>query len=154
MDLDSLVNAIVSQQFIYICLAVYVVTYFVRRLIEGTWKVLVETGRVRQTTLAFRLWNEVCLPVLTIFVGGLMGLMAKTFVWPELTNGTRSGRIMFGAVCGLFSAFIYNRIRAWIKSNPAKAEEDNGLPPVATEPPPADETRPTLVVAEGKKDKS
>lgn len=130
MNLDALAEAILNPQFIYICLSVYVVTYFVRRLTEGICKILVDSNKVKNTALALRIWSEILLPILPVLVGGLMGLMAKTFIWPEITNGTRSGRIIYGAVCGLFSAFIYNRIRAWIRSSPKKSKIDNSQPSV------------------------
>lgn len=142
MNLDALVQAVFNPQTLFICMAVYVITYFGRKVIEGTWKILIANGTFRQTVTLDRLWNEVFLPVFPVLVGGLMGLMAKTFIWPEITNGTRGGRILYGAICGMFSSFVYNRIRAWLKSSPSKgasaAEDDKALLPGASEPPEAD----------------
>lgn len=139
MSFDALAEAIFNVNTIYICLAVYVVTYFFRRLAEGVWRILIERGVVVEKSLLGRIWAEVLLPVFPILVGGLMGFMTKTIIWPSITNGTKLGQILYGSVCGLFSAFVYNRIRGWIKSKPSigssSKEDDNFLPPLASEPP-------------------
>ena len=116
MDINLLANSLFSFQTVYFCLAIYVLTYLVRRLFEGTWKVLVQEGRVRKGVLLARIWAEIVVPVLPIILGGLLSFAAKTFVWPDFAMKTKLARVVYGAICGLFSAFIYNRIRGWLKS--------------------------------------
>lgn len=139
MDLDALFQAFFSPQFLFICLAVYVVTYVVRIGIRAVWK----------GSNTNRLWNELVVPLLPVVLGGLLGLAAKTFVWPDLASKTVLGRVMYGAICGLFSAFIYGRVRSWLKSKPsagadAKVDEQllpsipvtlSGTPAVPSTPP-------------------
>jgi len=61
MNLDALAQAVFNPQTLFICMAVYVITYFGRKVIEGTWKILVANGTFKQTVTLDRLWNEVFL---------------------------------------------------------------------------------------------
>jgi hypothetical protein len=120
MDLDALFQAFFSPQFLFICLAVYVATYVVRLAIRAIWK----------GSSTHRIWSELGVPLLPVVLGGLLGLAAKTFVWPDLASKTALGRIMYGAICGMFSAFVYGRVRGWLKSKPgADPKMDDQLLP-------------------------
>jgi hypothetical protein len=132
MDINSLASTIFNVQTIYLCLAIYVVTYFVRRLFEGTWRILVQQGEIQKGSVWGRVWGEVVVPVLPIIIGGALSFAAKTFVWPDFAVKTTLARVIYGCICGLFSAFIYNRIRGWLKSghegdDKGAAEEPMGL---------------------------
>jgi len=138
MDLNKVFEAFVTPQTVVVCLAVYLLTFVIRKIAEGVWKGAKES----------RLWREVWLPIGPIANGAFVGAVAKTFVWPSIVGTSLSGRIMYGAICGVFSGFLYNRIRAWLQSAPAKvavpvkgatpAPVETGLPPAASDPPPAD----------------
>lgn len=139
MDLDKIFEAFVNPQTVTVCLAVYLMTFVVRKVIEGVW----------QKSKDSRLWREVWLPIGPIANGAFVGAVAKTFVWPAIVGTSLSGRIMYGAICGVFSGFLYNRIRSWLQSSPAKVGGKvvpvatgggDGLPPAASDPPPADDT--------------
>lgn len=106
MELDEVAKAFLNAQTVLICLAIYLMTYVIRKIVEGFW-----VG-----AKANRLWREVWLPIGPIVNGGLIGLMAKTFVWPEIVGTSLSGRIMYGAICGVFSALLYSRVRSFISS--------------------------------------
>lgn len=106
MELDQVAKAFLNAQTILICLAIYLMTYVIRKVVEGVW-----VGAKKH-----RLWREVWLPIGPIVNGGLIGLMAKTFVWPEIVGTSLSGRIMYGAICGVFSALLYSRVRSFIAS--------------------------------------
>jgi multisubunit Na+/H+ antiporter MnhE subunit len=112
--MDELIQTVINPQTLFICLAIYVITYTLRSFIDVILNILKSKGIGGQ--LFDRLWNEIFLAILPIIVGGILGLMAKTFIWPDITNGTQWGRIFYGAICGLFSSFVYNRVRAWISS--------------------------------------
>jgi hypothetical protein len=126
MDINSLAKVLFDVHTLYLCLAVYVVTYFVRMLFEGIWKVLDAQGAVKKWSTLGRIWTEVVVPILPILIGGCLGLAAKTFVWPDYAVKTKLARVLYGAVCGLFSSFIYNRIRGWLKSKPDGSQADSG----------------------------
>jgi hypothetical protein len=153
MDINSLASVIFNVQTIYFCLAIYVVTYLIRRVFEGTWGIIVQQGEVKKGALPARIWAEVIVPILPILVGGGLSFAAKTFVWPDFSMKTKLARVLYGCICGLFSAFIYNRIRGWLKSKTditvGDASEPTGLMdpvldgstppgPSAPEPPKAD----------------
>jgi len=132
MDLDTVFQAFVNVQTIIICLAIYLLTYVIRKVVEGAWKGAKDN----------RIWREVWLPIGPIVNGGLVGIMAKTFVWPTVIGTSLSGRIMYGAICGVFSALLYSRIRSFIQSTPAQSKGQGGLlkPVNPSDPPPADDT--------------
>lgn len=116
MDINSLASSIFNVQTIYLCLAIYVVTYLIRRVIEGTWSILIQQGDAKKTSVSSRIWDEVVVPILPILIGGGLSFAAKTFVWPDFAIKTKLARFLYGCICGLFSSFIYNRIRGWLKS--------------------------------------
>lgn len=131
--MEDVFQTFFSAQTIFLCLGVYVIVYVQRKIIE-TWKPKIKFNRW---------WREIFVPIGPIAVGAALGLM-KNLVWPDILGESVGARILYGAVCGLFSAFIYNRIRAWIKSKtdstatPAPAAEDNsaeGLPVIESLPP-------------------
>jgi hypothetical protein len=124
MDINSLAATIFNVQTIYLCLAIYVVTYLVRMLFEGTWGILVQQGEIKKGSVWGRIWGEVLVPILPIIIGGLLSFAAKTFVWPDFAVKTKLARVLYGCICGLFSAFIYNRIRGWLKSGHGRDDDD------------------------------
>lgn len=128
MDINSFAKAIFNFQTVYLCLAIYVLTYLSRRLFEGTWKVLVQQGEVKKGALPARIWTEVIVPVLPIILGGALSFAAKTFVWPDYAMKTTLARVIYGCICGLFSTFIYNRIRGWLKSGVTTSAGDASEP--------------------------
>jgi len=150
MDINSLAKALFDVHTLYLCLTVYVVTYFVRMLFEGIWRVLDAQGAVKKLSILGRIWSEIVVPVLPILTGGCLGFAAKTFVWPDFAMSTKLARILYGAVCGLFSSFVYNRIRGWIKSKPDGSQADTGL--VGATPEPVALAAPTVVEIHVKSD--
>lgn len=151
MDMDKIFEAFVNVQTILICLAIYVMTFVIRKVVEGAWKDAKE----------HRLWREVWLPIGPIVNGAALGLMAKTFVWPVVVHNSLSGRIMYGAICGVFSALVYSRIRSWAQSAPAKKggkllapspTAGASVPPMTSDAPPADEAETPKVGGVGNDD--
>lgn len=110
MDLDKIFEAFINAQTVILCLGIYLMTYMIRKVVEGFWKGAKEN----------RIWREVWLPIGPIVNGGALGVFAKQFVWPTAIGTSMSGRIMYGAICGVFSALLYSRIRSWLQSAPAK----------------------------------
>lgn len=144
----SLFSVIFNFQTVYLCLAIYVLTYLVRRLFEGIWKVLVQEGALKRGVLLARIWAEIVVPVLPIILGGLLSFAAKTFVWPDFAMKTKLARVVYGSICGLFSAFIYNRIRGWLKSGTTVSAGDASEPGGLTDPVLDGSTLPGLCVVE------
>lgn len=136
MDLDSVFQAFINMQTVIVCLAVYLMTFVIRKVVEGFWK----------GAKANHYWREVWLPIGPIVNGGLIGLMAKTFVWPAVIGTSLSGRIMYGAICGVFSALLYARVRSFISNKPSKTDKVGvkktevqfpSIPPMTSDSPPA-----------------
>lgn len=120
--MDEVLEVFVSPTTIFVCLAAYVSTYVTRTLVEGTFP--------QVKTKHF--WNEVAVPLGPIVNGGLLGLMAKSFMWPDLVNRTLAARIFYGAICGLFCAFLYGRVRSWLAAKDPRAARS--LPPPISSP--------------------
>jgi hypothetical protein len=104
--MGDIFETFVTPATIFVCLVAYVMTYVVRTLVQGLWPAV----------RANRHYNEVFLPLGPIVNGALLGLMVKTFMWPDMFNKTVASRMMYGAVCGMFSAFLYSRVRSWLAS--------------------------------------
>lgn len=133
--MDEVFQTFFSAQTILLCLGVYVITFVMRRVVETVWP------KVKFN----RYWREIFVPIGPIANGAFLGWAMKTWVFPEIVGDSVSGRVVYGAVCGLFSAFLYNRIRAWLKSKTGStdtATEDaaspgpvmDSLPPMSEEP--------------------
>jgi hypothetical protein len=115
--MDEIFSTFINPATIFLCLAVYATTYFVRTIVEAVWK------GAKQSIY----WTEIWVPLGALVNGALLGLTSM-FVWPEFLHESVVGRMMYGSICGLFSAFLYGRVRSWLA---AKADgNDEGLPPV------------------------
>lgn len=133
--MDDVIQMFFSAQTVLLCLGVYMVTFVVRRVCETVWP------KIKFN----RYWREIFVPIGPIVNGGLLALVMKTWVFPDVVGESVSGRVVYGAVCGLFSAFMYNRIRAWLKSKTGGGEATaddaassdpvmDSLPPMSEEP--------------------
>lgn len=133
MNTDVLFKTIFNFQTPFLIMCTYLCALVLRRTLETFWAVLLVNGKVKPTKTGAILWNEF-LWVSPIVIGALFGLMTKTFIWPDVTNGTLTGRLFYGAVCGFFAAFGYSRIRAFLKVYTAASAtdkvEDSEIPAV------------------------
>lgn len=130
MELDTVLKAFFNFQTVIVCLAVYLMTFVIRKVLEGFWPSLKMN----------RLYREVWLPIGPICNGAFIGMFAKTFVWPAVIGTSLSGRIMYGSICGVFSALLYNRVRSFIQSKTdtkggKKDDADDNLPMASDLPP-------------------
>lgn len=142
MNLDAVLAAFVNPQTIILCLGVWIITYSIRTIVEALWRGA--KGNI--------IWEEIFVPLGAIGNGAIFGAVLKTFVWPDVVGHSLSGRMMYGAICGVFSGFVYGRIRSWVgavggnaaatalKVAPAPAPtplpEPTPLPPAPEEAPP------------------
>jgi len=92
---------------LFLCLGIYLTTYFVRTSIEGVFPKV-------KTKL---LWTEVCLPLGPIGMGLLFALIGKSFPWPSTveTYGVWV-RLTYSGLCGIGSAWVYGRFRSTLKA--------------------------------------
>lgn len=112
--MDQVLNSFVNPQTVFICLVCSLVTYVIRTVVE------VAAPGIKTSLI----WREIWLPLGAIFVGALLGLMAKTFIWPDMFSRTVAGRMLYGALCGMFSAFVYSRVRSWVAAQVPGAEKN------------------------------
>jgi len=108
--MDKIFDSFVNAQTLILCLAIYLMTFVIRKVVEGFWK----------GAKSNRLWREVWLPIGPVANGAFIGVVAKTFVWPDFVGTSLAGRIMYGAICGVFSALVYGRVRSFVQSAPSK----------------------------------
>lgn len=117
MNLDALIKNFITFEALFLCLSVYLITHVLRKVLLGIWPQLEK----------HRLWSSLFLPLAAIFVGALCGFSAKTFVWPEVVGSHVQSRMLWGAICGSFSAFVYGRVRSFLSGS---EKTDAGLPKV------------------------
>ncbi len=89
------------------CLAIYAITYIVRVLLEAIPKI----------NLKSRLfWSGGILPAMPLLLGAALSFIPSTAAMCPYTFGaTLIGRIFCGLSAGLFSSFVYSKIRSFIK---------------------------------------
>ncbi len=117
---EQLVAVFINWQTGLFCLSVYVITYVIRTVVESAW----------QGSAKSKLWNDVFLHLGPIGTGLVLGLVAKSYPWPEMVASVPVVKTLYTMLCGFSSGFAYGRFRALLK---AKTGSDAGLPPGPTE---------------------
>lgn len=109
--MDSMLQALLSWQFLLFCLAVAAITFVVRKFAEYMLdNPKIPTGKMSKTD---RLWTELLLPILPVVLGCVGALLAKQYPYPTgLTSG--SGRVAFGLVAGLLSGLVYRVVSSFL----------------------------------------
>jgi hypothetical protein len=103
--MDSVLQALLSVQFVIFCLGLAAITFVVRRAVEFFLdKPWVPASK------ASHIWRGLVLPVMPVILGALFGFVASKYPYPEGLD-TTSGRVMFGLVAGLLSGLIYRVIK-------------------------------------------
>jgi hypothetical protein len=98
--MDTLLQSILSWQFLSLCLVIFaIVKYIVRSPIEYI------LTRYKQQWLKNKLWNDVLLPVIPLIVGTIFALVAKQYPYPNITSV--SGRFVFCCAAALLSGLVY-----------------------------------------------
>lgn len=118
MDLTQFITWPMAFSTIFLCLAIYAMTLIVRTIVETIWA----------KADANKYWTHIAVPLAPLGNGLILGLF-KAFPWPEIIGHTTSSHMMFGCVCGLFSGWIFAKIKAWL--NIQEKEKNEGLPAVA-----------------------
>lgn len=116
--MDELLSALLSYQFVLLCLAIAAVTYVIRLLVEF----FILDNPKMPGTRASKLWRDVLLPIAPYVNGILIGVFIKSGIYPNVIASTGS-RIEFALVAGSLSGLVYRVISGVLKSK---------LPPVAT----------------------
>lgn len=127
--LDDGLAVFANWQTLLLGITIYVTTAFVRRVIETAWKGAKDN----------KWYYEVLLPIGPIANGVLLALLLKSFPWPEPIAASRSGKVMYALVCGLFCGWLYARVRGFFRQGQASGPDDGlnptiSLPSVTEEP--------------------
>ena len=114
---------------IFLSISCFVVTFVIRRFVEG-WRPLLRKDT--PTTKMQYVWEGVVLPTLPIAVGGVLAYFAPDMVHPDVTS-VRT-QVLYGCVCGFFSTWAYQVIKAFITKilpgvkEPTGREGDSWMP--------------------------
>lgn len=120
--MDKALEIFVSIQTIALAMAVWMIVFAIRRVGETIWP-WIKTNRY---------WTELFLPLGPIGTGMIVGLLAKKFPWPAAIGADPSAsvRMIYAAICGMMSGFVYARVKAFFKAGtPANENENPPTPP-------------------------
>ena len=99
--MDNVIQEFLSMSTLVLCLLIGVFVLIERKAVEYFWK----------SNKSNRFWTELGLPSLPLLTGGLIGLFAAKYPYPELFSHSVSGRVFFSMVCGLLSAHVYRVVK-------------------------------------------
>lgn len=94
--------------------AIFILTFMFRRIVESAqpkWKKQADANDPKSTYLTTwsRWWNEVILYILPVSFGIASGFIKSDFFFAGI--GDKGGRLIFGAIVGWFSSFLYKLLR-------------------------------------------
>ena len=109
--MDPILQVLLSWQFVLFGLAVAMVMYVFRLIVEYI------AGAAKFDLAKSKLWNELVLPILPIALGALGAWLVTAFPYPGFTPNAagvvaRGDRLIFGLVAGGFSTMMYRVIKA------------------------------------------
>ena len=96
-------------------IAIFILTFFVRRIVETVWPSLKKQADANSPKTSYlssiaRWWNEVILYAVPVVFGCLIGAFVQSeFAFPQLTDA--GSRIMLGGGLGWFSSFFYKSLK-------------------------------------------
>lgn len=126
--MDSILQMLLSWQFIVFGLAVAAIIFVLRQSIEYA---LNHWLKINVKSKKYKIWSDLILPILPVLIGGLGGFIIKNYPYPS-GLASISGRIAFGLVAGLMSGLLYRVIKSLLfskitvepeKENKKSAEE-------------------------------
>lgn len=98
---------ILTWQTAVLSVSCFVLTFLLRRVVEGSVRSL---QRTEPPAVPRQLWENVALPCLPPAFGALLSLTADDLM-PDGVDAVVS-RVLFGLVCGFFSAWTYQVVKA------------------------------------------
>lgn len=135
--MDTVIEAFLSWQFLFFCLAIGAVVFVIRQIAEYWMKNWWPLKQWKAANKQAKLWRDLILPILPILLGQAAALLATGYPYPEGFS-TLSGRIAFGLVAGftsglvvrLFKSFFAGKmaeygekVNAFLSSKPSKKRE-------------------------------
>lgn len=98
--MDPILQTLLSWQFIIFGMAVAAIVFVIRKVVEYFLP-----------SKDTKLWNDLLLPIIPVFLGVVLGWVFKTFPYPDGLT-TTGDRIVFGLVAGLLSTLMYRVMRS------------------------------------------
>ena len=123
-------NQLFSMGSVYLALAVVIITFFARRIVETG--VPTANKNHKPETGFGHWWNGVILYAIPVVAGSLLAIAAWKSGTGVLEAKTTGGAVIHGGTVGWFSSFIYKVFRKYLKQR-------TGIDPV---PGPASVTEP------------
>lgn len=117
--MDSILQALLSWQFLFFCLAIGAVVFVIRLFVEYGMENWWPLKQWRAANKESKLWRSLILPVLPIGLGLLAGAFVKGYPYPDGITST-SGRVAFGLVGGFTSSLI---VRLYVSFLSSKVSE-------------------------------
>lgn len=117
--------------------AIYIVSFAVRRLVEAIWP---ELDQKTPVTRAERIWEEFVLPTMPAFLGVVFCLAVppRLFPYPAVAAATVVSRVLYGLGTGWFASWGYRMIKSVLQKRwNVPFPDDTPVLPVAApmEPP-------------------
>lgn len=109
--MDTALQALLSYQFILLCLAIASVTFVEKTLIQYF---ILDNPKMPGNRKS-ALWTEVILPISPVFIGVVATALIHGSIYPDDVKDA-AGRIEFGLVGGLLSGLVYRVAWGMIKS--------------------------------------
>lgn len=111
--MDQAVNKLLSMSSVYLAVAVVIITFLIRRIVETA----MPSAKDRPPTTTFgRWWQGVILYALPVCFGSLLAV-GDAFMGLNVVEGgkTMGGQVIYGAIVGWFSSFLYKVFRKALK---------------------------------------
>lgn len=119
--MDSILNTLLSWQFIVFGLAVASALFIFRKSVEYALDIYLKLDK---NSKSYKFWSELVLPILPMLLGAGGALSITSFPYPnDLT--TSGSRLVFGLVAGLMSGLFYRIIKSLVSSKLASLNTKN-----------------------------
>jgi hypothetical protein len=102
----DLVQVFISKEFIFLSLGIWALTLVVRKITEF----ILDKPQVPASKTS-RIWTDLILPLLPVFIGLVFGIFVKKYAYPESMIST-SSRIVFAVVAGMFSGLVFRVVKS------------------------------------------
>jgi len=112
--MEEITSQILRPGTFAVAVAVVILTFFIRRIIEMQWPHLKknedkDTGKVSYTTKFAMWWNSVILYAIPVLLGASTAFFSSTFLHGGITD--MGGRLLFQGGVGWFASFMYKVLR-------------------------------------------
>jgi hypothetical protein len=105
--MDSIIQKLLSWEFLVFCLAVFSITFVIRKFIDYA------VDHVRSLKKFHNFTMEVLMPTIPVFVGGILAWTVDNYPYPEGLDSV-GGRVFFGMVAGMFSGLVYRIVKSFL----------------------------------------